>query len=270
MALMALFFGWPLLETLRISMLDYGHDLYQPRFVGGANYWALMQSAAFWQSAQVTLFFTLGVAPAMATLPLALAVLVNHPPRGMGWIRAALYVPVILSMVVVGIAWKWLYASNGLINQGLAAVGLSGVDWLVNPDWALAAVMIVVVWKGLGYYMMMYLAQLQSAPQSLYDAAAIDGAGLWRRHWTVTLPHLRPTMALVVIVSIIGCLKAFTEMYVMTRGGPLGATRPLAYYIYERAFEHLDLGVAAAAGLVLMAVLTLLTLAQIAWEARSS
>lgn len=266
---MALFFGWPLLETIRISLLDYGGDLQRPAFAGLANYQALARSGAFWQSAWVTLVFTLGVVPAMATLPIALAVLAHHPPRGMSWIRAALYIPVILSMVVVGLAWKRLYVSDGLINQGLRALGLPAVDWLSNPDVALLAVMMVVVWKGLGYYMMMYLAQLQSAPQELYDAAAIDGAGPLRRHWAVTLPHLRPTVALVVIVSAIGSLKAFTEMYVMTRGGPLGATRTLAYYIYERAFENLDLGVAAAAGLALMAALTLLTLAQLAWEDRS-
>jgi putative chitobiose transport system permease protein len=168
-------------------------------------------------------------------------------------------------MVVVGLTWKWLYADDGLVNYGLSLVGLPKVGWLVNPDIALYAVMAVIIWKGLAYYMMMYIAHLQSVSQDLYEAATVDGANLWQRHWHVTLPHLRPAMAMVALISTIGSLKVFTEIYVMTRGGPVGATQTMVYYIFDQAFGNLDLGLATAAGLILMAILLVLSMIQMHW-----
>ncbi len=260
---LAVFFVVPLVMAFGISLYDYSHDLYTPQFVGLANYRALAGSAPFWKAFGNTFVFLLGVVPAMITLPIFLAVLVNGQLRGMAVFRSLIYIPVVISMVVVGIAWKWLYDSDGLINYFLARLGFQPVGWLVDPDVALLAVMIVVVWKGMAYYMMMYLAHLQSLSQDLYEAAVIDGASLWQKHWHVTLPHLKPTMLMVAIISTIGSLKVFTEIYVMTRGGPVGSTQTLVYYIYQRAFENLDLGLASAAGIVLMLILLGLSLLQI-------
>jgi putative chitobiose transport system permease protein len=198
----------------------------------------------------------------MVALPFVLALLVNGKLKGMTLFRSLIYIPVITSIVVVGLTWRWMYADDGLINWFLSLLHLPKVGWLVNPDIALYSIMIVVVWKGLAYYMMMYLAHLQSLSQDLYEAADIDGASLWQKHWHVTLPHLRPTMVMVAIISTIGCLKIFGEVYVMTRGGPVGATKTLVYYIYERAFENLDLGLASAAGIVLMLILLVLSLVE--------
>ena len=164
---------------------------------------------------------------------------------------------------MVGIAWQWLLDSQGLVNYLLSFVGIQPVGWLVNPDIALWAVAMVIVWRGLGYYMMMYLAQLQTLDKELYQAAEVDGATGWRRHWHITLPHLQPTMAMVAILSTIASLKIFAEIYVMTRGGPAGATRTLVYDLYERAFESLDLGMACAIGVVLMLILLGLSLVQL-------
>ena len=249
------FFFLPLLMAFNISLSDYSRDIYHPAFVGWANYAKLAHSEPFWQAMQNTFVFLFGVVPAMVVLPIFLALLVNGKLKGITLFRSLIYIPVVISMVVVGIAWRWLYADDGLINWFLSLFHLPKVGWLVNPDIALYSVMIVVVWKGLAYYMMMYLAHLQSISQELYEAAEIDGANLWRKHWHVTLPHLRPTMVMVGIISTIGSLKVFTEIYVMTRGGPVGATKTLVYYIYERAFENLDLGIASAAGIVLMLIL---------------
>lgn len=249
------FFFVPLGMAFRISLLDYAKDIYQPAFVGLGNYIKLSHSAPFWNALQNTFVFLLGAVPAMVVLPIFLALLVNGKLRGIEILRSLIYIPVVISMVVVGIAWRWLYADDGLINWLLSLAGLPKVGWLVNPDIALYSVMIVVVWKGLAYYMMMYLAHLQSISLDLYEAAEIDGANLWQKHWNVTLPHLRPTMVMVGIISTIGSLKVFTEIYVMTRGGPVGATKTLVYYIYERAFENLDLGLASAAGIILMLIL---------------
>ena len=249
------FFFLPLIMAFRISLSDYSHDIYHPAFVGLGNYLKLAHTAPFWSAMQNTFLFLLGVVPAMMILPIFLALLLNGKLKGVAIFRSLIYIPVVISMVVVGIAWRWLYADDGLINWLLSLFHQSKVGWLVNPDIALYSVMIVIVWKGMAYYMMMYLAHLQSLSQELYEAAEIDGANIWQKHWHVTLPHLRPTMVMVAIISTIGSLKVFTEIYVMTRGGPVGATKTLVYYIYERAFENLDLGIASAAGIILMLIL---------------
>lgn len=249
------FFFLPLLMAFGISLSDYSTDIYHPTFVGFDNYAKLAHSAPFWNALQNTFVFLLGVVPAMVVLPIFLALLLNGKLKGISIFRSLIYMPVVISMVVVGIAWRWLYADDGLINWFLSLFHIPKVGWLVSPDIALYSVMIVVVWKGMAYYMMMYLAHLQSLSQDLYEAAEIDGASLWQKHLNVTLPHLRPTMVMVGIISTIGSLKVFTEIYVMTRGGPVNATKTLVYYIYERAFENLDLGIASAAGIVLMLIL---------------
>ncbi len=254
------FFFLPLIMAFGISLSDYSKDIYHPAFVGLSNYAKLSHSAPFWHAMQNTFVFLLGVVPAMVVLPIFLALLVNGKLKGIAIFRSLIYIPVVISMVVVGIAWRWLYADDGLINWFLSLFHIPKVGWLVNPDIALYSVMIVVVWKGMAYYMMMYLAHLQSLSQDLYEAAEIDGASLWQKHCAVTLPHLRPTMVMVGIISTIGSLKVFTEIYVMTRGGPVNATKTLVYYIYERAFENLDLGIASAAGIVLMLMLLVFSL----------
>lgn len=256
---MLAFFVVPLVMAFQISLLDYSHDLYTPAFVGFKNYITLSQAEPFWSSLKNTFIFLLCVVPAMITLPIILALLVNGNLKGMTLFRSLIYIPVVTSIVVVGLTWKWMYADDGLFNWFLSLFHIPKVGWLVNPDVALYSVMIMVVWKGLAYYMMMYLAHLQSLSQDLYEAADIDGANLWQKHLNVTLPHLRPTMVMVAIISTIGCLKVFAEVYVMTRGGPVGATKTLVYYIYERAFENLDLGIASAAGIVLMLILLVLS-----------
>lgn len=257
------FFFLPFVLAFGISMYDYGQDLYAPQFIGLQNYQSLLKSGEFWLAIKNTAIFTLGVVPALVVLPVFLAVLVNQPLKGISVIRSLIYLPVVISMVVVGIAWKWLLQYDGLINYLLSFIGVSKIKWLVNPDIALVAIMMVVVWKGLAYYMMMYLSQLQTLSPELYEAAEIDGANTWQKHLHVTLPHLKPVMALVAVISTIGALKTFTEIYVMTRGGPVGATKTLVYYIYQRAFENLDLGIASAAGIIMMFILLVVSAIQI-------
>jgi putative chitobiose transport system permease protein len=189
-------------------------------------------------------------------LPLGLAILVNQKLRGITWFRMAYYTPVIISIVVAGIAWKALYASNGILNQILALLGFSdGIPWLTSPNLALWSVMVVTVWKGLGYYMVIYLAGLQAIPQELYEAGAIDGADGWRQHWDITIPLMRPYCFLVGVLSSISALKVFEEVYIMTQGGPLNASKTVVYYVYERAFQDLEMNYASAIGLVLFLVI---------------
>ena len=250
--LLSLFWLLPTLMAFGISFLSYSHSLVSPHWVGLANYAFLLQSHEFWQSVGNTLLFALGVVPAMVILPIGLAVVLNAKIKGIALFRGAIYLPVVVPAVVTAIVWRWLYAPEGLLNTALSALHLPSVAWLTSAEWALTAVALMVIWKGLGYYMMMYLASLQSVSAELYEAAMLDGASVWQRHWHITLPHLRPMMGLVATISTIGAFKLFTEVYVMTRGGPIGATQTWVYYIYNQAFGQLNLGIACAAGLVLM------------------
>jgi len=261
--LLVVFFFVPMAMAFYISMLDYGHAIFSPAFVGMDNYGALLSSQHFWKVVTNTLVFMLVVVPAMIVVPIPVALLVNHSLPGMAAFRAIVYLPVVVSLVVAGIAWKWLYAGDGLINYFLSLVGLPKVNWLVSPDIALFAVGAMVVWKGVGYYMMMYLSNLQSISHELYEAAEVDGASLVQKHWHITLPHLKPALAMVAIISTIGALKVFTEIYVMTMGGPVGSTETFVYYIYDQAFANLNLGIASAAGFVLMVIIFVLSLANI-------
>lgn len=253
--LMGAFFVWPLLQTVWMSLHDYSHDLQTPAFIGLSNYTQLLANPEFWQATKNTVLLWLWVVPTLVILPIFMAALVNQPLPLMGGLRLVLYLPVVVSMVVVGLAWKWLYAQDGLLNEILGRFGIPTINWLLDPNIALFAVALVIIWKGAAYYMMMYVSQLQSQSNSLYEAASLDGANRLQQLWYITIPHLRPMMLFVSMISTIGCLKVFTEIYVLTGGGPLGQTQTLVYFIYKRAFDYLDLGTACAAGLLFMLIL---------------
>ena len=252
---------WPALRAFYLSFTSFGLDLTAaPTWVGLANLKRLMADQVFWQTVRNSLVYLLGVVPVLTFAPLGLAILVNRQLRGIHWLRVAYYSPVVVSMVVAGIAWRWLYAENGLFNQVLTATGLfpNGSPWLTSPHLALWSVMLVTIWKGMGYYMVIYLAGLQSIPQDLYEAAAIDGSDGWRRHWDITLPLMRPYLWLVAIISAIAATKVFEEVYIMTQGGPRNSSKTVVYYIYEQAFEKLEISYACTIGLALfLAILAL-------------
>ncbi|MEB3174720.1 MAG: sugar ABC transporter permease [Cyanobacteriota bacterium] len=256
---------YPAWQAFALSFTQYDLDLTQaPQWVGLKNFQRLWQDRVFWQSLGNSALYLIGVVPVLVMLPLVLAVLVNQKLRGMAGFRAAFYAPVIISMVVAGIAWRALYAADGVLNQVLRWLGLTeGIPWLTSPQWALGSVMAVTIWKGLGYYMVIYLAGLQGIPADLYEAAALDDAGGWERHWYITLPLMRPYLLLVGVISSISALKVFEEVYIMTQGGPLNHTKTVVYYLYELAFQNLDLNYAAAVGLALFAVIFLFSLANL-------
>jgi putative chitobiose transport system permease protein len=195
--------------------------------------------------------------------PLFIAVLINQKIRGITLYKILIYLPVIVSIVVAAIAFKWLYAGQGILNYLLSLFHIDPIGWLVDTKWALFSVAVVTIWKGIGYYMMIYLASLMSVPQELYEACDIDGANFWQKHLTVTIPHIMPTMALVSTISIISAMKVFAEIYVMTKGGPLDSSKTIVYYIYERAFENLDLGYASALAVALLVIVMIFSLVNI-------
>lgn len=255
---LGLFMLWPLVHAGYLSFTRYD-ALTPPVWVGLSNYVRMIHDPVFWQSLGNTLLFLVGVVPALIILPLFLAVLVNRALPGVAFFRAAYYLPVVVSMVVAGLMWKWIFAQNGLLNYfgGMVIPYLAShpVPWLSRPETALAAVMAVTIWKGLGYYMVIYLAGLQTIPTEIYEVSAIDGATAWQQTTRLTIPLLLPSVAFVAIVSSIAALKVFTEIYVMTRGGPLDASTTVVYYLYEQSFENLDMGYANAIGMVLFVII---------------
>ena len=253
-AVMIVFFFIPFFQTFGLSCFDYSSSLYNPNFVGADNYIKLFKEPVFYKVMFNTFMYLVIAVPFLVTFPLFLAILINQKIRGITLYKILLYLPVIVSIVVAAIAFKWLYAGQGILNYILSLFHIKSIGWLVDTKWALFSVALVTIWKGIGYYMMIYLASLMSVPQDLYEACDIDGANFITKHLTVTIPHIMPTIALVSTISTISAMKVFAEIYVMTKGGPLNSTKTIVYYIYERAFENLDLGYASALAVVLLVV----------------
>ena len=261
--LLVVFFFIPFFQTVILSFQDYGNSIYNATFVGLQNYIALFKNPIFYKVLANTFIYLIVAVPILAILPLFLAILLNQQIRGITVYKILIYLPVIVSIVVAAIAFKWLYAEQGILNYFVNLLGFESIGWLTDPNWALYSVAIVTIWKGIGYYMMIYLAALMSVPKELYEACDIDGASFLRKHLTVTIPHIMPTIALVVTISSISAMKVFAEIYVMTKGGPLNSSKTIVYYIYERAFENLDLGYASAMAVVLLLIVMLFSLINI-------
>ncbi|AFY41728.1 binding-protein-dependent transport systems inner membrane component [Nostoc sp. HK-01] len=264
LVLLGLTVFWPALQAFYLSFTSYEDISQPPQLIGFTNFLRLWKDAVFWKTLENTFLYLVGVVPILVIAPLGLAILVNQKLRGVSWFRAAYYTPVVISMVVAGIAWKWLYAENGLLNQWLKTLGIfpEGIPWLTSPDKilgivpiSLASVMAVTIWKGLGYYMVIYLAGLQSIPADVYEAAAIDGSDGIRKHWDITIPLMRPYLALVAVISAISATKVFEEVYIMTQGGPLDSSKTIVYYLYEQAFSNLDISYACTIGLILFLII---------------
>lgn len=253
-AVLIVFFFIPFFQTFGLSFFDYSSSLYNPNFVEADNYIKLFKEPVFYKVMFNTFMYLVIAVPFLVTFPLFLAILINQKIRGITLYKILLYLPVIVSIVVAAIAFKWLYAGQGILNYILSLFHVKSIGWLVDTKWALFSVALVTIWKGIGYYMMIYLASLMSVPQDLYEACDIDGANFITKHLTVTIPHIMPTIALVSTISTISAMKVFAEIYVMTKGGPLNSTKTIVYYIYERAFENLDLGYASALAVVLLVV----------------
>lgn len=257
------FFFIPFFQTILLSFLDYSNDIYNPVFTGFTNYKQLFSSPEFYTTLFNTFLFLLIVVPILAIFSLIVAIFINQKIRGINIYKVLIYLPVVVSIVVVAIAFKWLYAQEGILNYFISLFGISPVGWLTDTRFAMLSVAIVTIYKGIGYYMMIYLSALIGVPKDLYEAADVDGASEVSKHLTVTIPRLMPVIALVVTISSISALKVFAEIYVMTKGGPLNSTKTIVYYIYERAFENLDLSLAAAASVVLLAVILVFSIINI-------
>ncbi|MGW7099573.1 carbohydrate ABC transporter permease [Streptomyces sp. NPDC054838] len=234
--LVLLFSIWPFLNTVILSFTD-ARILRGGRFTGFANYRRAFLDPDFWLATGNSVLYLLVVVPCLVLLPLALAVLVRTKIPGIGFFRSAFYTPVIASAVVVGLMWQWVLRSDGLVNMVLRGLHLVSepVPFLTDSTMLLVSAMTVTVWKGLGYYMVFYLAALGNVSVSLYEAAALDGAGAVRRFFSVTVPQVKPMMLLVGTLSAISALRVFTEIYILggESGGPGGGARTLPFLIRQ-------------------------------------
>lgn len=233
-------------------------------FVGLANYHqALFTDALFWQAARNTVYYVVVVVPGITVLAFALALIANEALWGRAIFRAIYFLPSITPVVVISLVWLWLYTPDGLLNRLLAIVSLPQPNWLENTTTALPAVMGMSIWQAVGYYTVIYVAGLADIPQDFYDAARVDGANRFQEIWHITIPLLRNVTIFVTIVLAIAAFQMFTQVYVMTQGGPVNATQTMQMIIYENAFRYFKMGYASAVSWLLFLAIFVLVLAQL-------
>ncbi|MGC6585176.1 sugar ABC transporter permease [Paenibacillus sp. JZ16] len=256
----------PLIMALYMSFTDWPL-LGEAKLIGFENYRTIAGDAEFWRVLGNTLYFAVGLVPLNITLALLLAIPLSKNIRGAGFFRTLIFIPVMTSLVVWSIVWKYMFATDsGFINQLLRMIGITGPAWLYDTRLAMPVVIVTSLLKNVGLNMVLFIAALQQVPAQLYEAARIDGAGRMRIFFRITVPMITPTIFLTLMMTIIGSLKVFGQIYVMTQGGPSGSTKVLVYNIWERAFKLFEFGYASALAYVLFVITLLLTLAQ--WQMR--
>lgn len=256
---------YPILVSIYASLTNWT-GLNNPSFVGIDNYTRLVTEDRFFRlTLRNTAYYTLGSIPLSMSLALVLALLCNRSMRMVYWYRTAFFAPNVTSTVAISLVWFWLYAPDvGLINWVLSLVGIEGPAWLTSLTWAMPAVIVVGVWQHVGYPMLILLAGLQGIPESLYEAAKLDGAGALARFHRITLPLLTPSLFFLLITQFISSFQVFGLIYVMTQGGPANATNVYIHYLYQNAFAFGRLGYASAMAWVLFVIIGLITLVQ--WQ----
>jgi multiple sugar transport system permease protein len=261
--ILATFQFLPAIEVVRLSLTD--RLLLRPdwSYVGFDNFERLWNDRRFWNSVRNTVYFVGVSVPIQTGLALVFAIALARRVRGIEVLRTVLFLPVVASLVGVSVVWQWLYhPSVGLLNDLMRFVGLDPIRWLLDPTWAMPAIILLVVWNGTGYYMVIYLAGVLDIPSEYYEAARIDGASRWSLFRHVTWPLLTPVTFLIFILQMINSFQVFTSVYVMTGGGPIRSTEVVVFYLYQRAFDSLEFGYASAISVALFAFLITLTLLQ--------
>jgi multiple sugar transport system permease protein len=249
---LGLFVIYPIAYLFFLSFTQGSFTRAGVHWVGLRNYLRLLISPDFWQVLGNTLYFVVATVIPSILLPLGLAVALDRIESLKGLLRSAYFIPSITSLVAVGLGFRWLFQTEGPVNQLLANFGVAAIPWLGSTIWAMPVIILLSIWKQIGFNMVVFLAGLQTIPQSRYEAAELDGASGWQRFWHITLPGLQPTIVFVTVTTAIFTLRSFEQVYVITGGGPMNSTNLLVYYIYDQAFAQFDFGYAAAAATVLL------------------
>jgi len=253
------FLAYPMLRSLYLSFTNY-NLLSPPQWIGLQNFERIFNDDKFWQSLRVTLLYALGSVPGGTLIALAIAVVLSQKLRGVNFWRTIFFLPSVLSSIAVAILWLYIFKpEGGLLNAGLALLGIKGPNWLNSEQWALPA-LIIMSWWTVGGQMVIYLAGLKGIPEQLYEAAEIDGAGAWAKFRFVTVPMLSPTIFFNVVLAIIGAFQVFDVGWVLTRGGPNNATLFYMINLYERAFRFVQMGYASALAWILFIIIMGITM----------
>jgi len=265
LAVLAAFTYFPIARLAEMSLRAPGVGTSLGPWIGLSAYAKLFANPLFWRVLGQTILFVFASVPIAMAFALGLALLLDQPLRGLGVFRVLYYTPVVMPTVAVAALALWMFNANGgVVDYFLRSLGIAPVPWLVESTWALPTLILIAVWKNVGYYMIIYLAGLQALPQAVLDAARLDGARPIVRFFTITLPLLRPTTFFIAVVALIGSFQIFDFVNLMTQGGPSNATNVLVYFAYQNGFEYLQLGMAAAISLIMFA-LVLLILGAVAW-----
>ncbi|AJE87585.1 sugar ABC transporter, permease [Streptomyces albus] len=265
LVLFGLFMVWPMVQGLWMSLTDASLSAHDPSFLGLDNFREALGDEEMWRSLGHTLLFTLFSTVPLVAVALGMALLVHTGLPGQWVWRLAFFAPYLLPVGVVSLLWLWLYQPDlGLYNHLLGAVGLDGVAWLSDESVAMWAIVLATLWWTVGFNFLLYLAALQAIPDHLYEAAAIDGAGAWRRLWSITLPQLSRMTGVITVLQILASLKVFDQVYLLTKGGPNNSTRPVIEYLYDVGFTGYRLGYASAISYLFFALVLLASAAQFA------
>ncbi|MFC6823645.1 carbohydrate ABC transporter permease [Halopelagius fulvigenes] len=262
-ALFAIIMIIPFLGAFYVSLHDWAPLAQTHPFVGLQNYVQLLNDAVFWKSLQNTVFYAVMLLLFDVPIALGLALLLNMKLRGTRFYSAAIFLPVVTSWVVVSLIWTWIYSpTNGILNITLASLGLPTYDWLGNRALAMPAITAMSIWKHIGFNMVIFLAGLGGIPDHYYEAAIVDGANRWQRFRYITLPLLKPTAFFVIVVTMIFSFRVYTQVYVMTNGGPVHSTYTLMFYFWEQGFGQYNYGYASAMAVVLLVIVFTLSIIQ--------
>ncbi len=263
LVLLGIFLIFPIIYLGYLSFTSGSFTRSGVHWVGLNNYLRLFLNPDFWQAIFNTLYFTIGTVIPSIILPLGLAVLLNRNLPFTGALRTIYFTPSIVSLVAAGLGFRWLFQTDGAVNSFLGIFGFDKIAWLSDTVWAMPVLIILSIWKQIGFNLVVFLAGLQTIPLNRYEAAELDGANSWQQFWYITLPGIQSTLIFAAITTAIFTLKSFEQVYIITGGGPLNSTNLLVYYIYDRAFAQFDFGYASAAAMVLLAFTSVLVYLQL-------
>ncbi len=252
----------PVVFSIYLAFFDWPLGAGRPAFIGLHNFSSALGSFGFWQVVLNVIYFVGVYVPLNLVVSLGLALVLGPRSKivkGKNLLRALFFIPVVVPVVASSLIWTALYASNGVFNEALGVLGLGPVGWLTSSAWALPAIIIMSVWLGFGYNMILYIAGMTNIPESLYDAAAIDGAGPWKRFTSVTLPMISPVLFFGTLLTLITSFQVFTRAFILTDGGPGEASTTLVLEIYDQAFRYFRLGYASAISVLLVVLMLIVT-----------
>lgn len=260
---MAVFWIYPILKSGWLSFTDWDYMTPEYSYVGVENYTAVLTNSSFWSAFKTTVLFAIGTIIPIIILGLFVALLLGNELKGKSIYRFLVFSPWVTPTVAISIVWSWIFEpKGGIANQILSTLGLPELQWINSSETALLSVIIVTVWKAVGYSAIFYLTAIDKIPRDRYEAASLDGAGFWKKLFYITLPGVSPTTFFLCIITMVDALKAYDQIQILTQGGPAGSTRTLTYLFYQLGFEQFKMGQASAVAIIIVAITVALSYTQ--------